>query len=48
MYSDQLDTDQDGLGNGCDDDLDGDTIENSNDNCPLVANKGTHISFLSI
>ena len=41
----QQDTDQDGLGNECDDDVDGDTIENSKDNCPLVANKGTHIRF---
>ncbi len=41
----QQDTDQDGLGNECDDDVDGDTIENAKDNCPLVANKGTHILF---
>ena len=36
--ADQLDTDVDGLGNVCDDDLDGDGITNSRDNCPLVSN----------
>jgi hypothetical protein len=36
--SDQLDTDDDGLGNVCDQDDDGDGINDSDDNCPLVAN----------
>ena len=36
--SDQLDTDQDGYGDECDDDMDGDTISNDKDNCPLIEN----------
>lgn len=38
----QSDTDSDGIGNRCDDDKDGDTINDvpPEDNCPLVANPG--------
>jgi len=35
---DQLDTDNDGFGNACDDDDDNDGITDDNDNCPLMAN----------
>lgn len=35
---DQLDSDNDGFGNACDDDDDDDGILDENDNCPLVAN----------
>ena len=35
---DQLDTDGDGIGDFCDEDLDGDGITNSSDNCPLASN----------
>ncbi len=34
----QIDTDEDGIGDGCDDDRDGDAIENSDDNCPDIDN----------
>ncbi|MEM9679293.1 MAG: choice-of-anchor B family protein [Bacteroidota bacterium] len=36
--TDQLDTDNDGFGNVCDDDDDNDGIPDADDNCPLVAN----------
>ena len=36
--TDQLDQDDDGVGNACDDDLDGDLVPNANDNCPNVEN----------
>lgn len=35
---DQLDSDNDGIGNVCDDDDDNDGILDINDNCPLIAN----------
>jgi hypothetical protein len=35
---DQLDTDSDGLGDACDDDLDGDDVPNEDDNCPRHPN----------
>jgi hypothetical protein len=34
----QLDTDNDSYGDACDSDDDGDTVEDSIDNCPLIAN----------
>jgi hypothetical protein len=36
--ADQLDTDADGAGDICDDDMDGDSVLNDDDNCPLIAN----------
>lgn len=36
--SDQLDTDKDGVGDVCDEDIDGDQILNIYDNCPLRKN----------
>lgn len=36
--ADQLDQDEDRLGDACDADLDGDGLDNTNDNCPGVAN----------
>ena len=35
---DQLDTDADGIGDACDDDIDNDGVPNSADSCPLLAN----------
>jgi hypothetical protein len=34
----QVDTDGDGIGNACDEDIDDDTVLNGSDNCPDVAN----------
>lgn len=36
---DQIDTDDDGLGDACDPDIDNDGIYNENDNCPTIANR---------
>ena len=36
--TDQADLDEDGIGDVCDDDKDGDTILNDVDNCPNIAN----------
>jgi len=38
VSNDQTDTDDDGLGDACDDDDDGDGDDDVDDNCPLVAN----------
>lgn len=35
---DQADTDDDGLGDACDPDIDNDGLLNAADNCPLVPN----------
>ncbi len=35
---DQLDTDGDGFGDECDDDIDGDGFDNEDDNCPVTSN----------
>ena len=34
LINDQFDFDSDGIGDVCDDDIDGDGILNSDDNCP--------------
>jgi len=36
--SEQADSDADGVGDRCDQDIDGDTIANDEDNCPFVSN----------
>lgn len=35
-----MDTDDDGMGDECDPDIDNDNIPNDNDNCPLIPNPG--------
>ena len=37
---DQRDSDGDGIGDACDDDVDGDGVPNAQDDCPRVANPG--------
>lgn len=37
----QLDDDDDGMGNACDPDIDGDDILNTDDNCPYIASQNT-------
>jgi MYXO-CTERM domain-containing protein len=39
---DQLDTDEDGVGDACDRDLDDDGVDNDKDNCPSVGNPLQH------
>ena len=43
--TDLTDTDEDGLGNPCDDDDDGDEDLDADDNCPLVSNPGQENTF---
>lgn len=38
VYDDRRDLDEDGLGDACDVDLDGDGVDNEDDNCPWVPN----------
>ena len=38
MNAEQLDADRDGTGDACETDKDNDGVENSSDNCPIVAN----------
>ena len=35
-----MDTDEDGIGDECDPDIDNDGIPNGDDNCPLIPNPG--------
>lgn len=43
----QLDTDDDGKGDACDDDIDNDGIPNEKDNCPLIVNYDQETSTIS-
>ena len=45
MNADQLDTDDNGIGDVCDEDVDDDEILNELDNCPLVAHPSSWTSI---
>ena len=45
---DQADFDGDSIGDACDPDVDGDSVENTLDNCPLVANSDQWMSMVTL